>query len=94
MSLGGERVRRKFKSLQEAKDEATRQSILQGHIGQKAFELNENSRTDALLAIETLREYGTSLQDAAKFYARHQAAKKGGGISELINEYISIIKKG
>ena len=88
MSLGGERVRRKFKSLQEAKDEATRQSILQGHIGQKAFELDEDSRADALLAKELLNDYGASLQDVAKFYVRHQAAKKGRGIEELIDEYI------
>ena len=93
MSLAGERKRKYFKTLQEAKDEAARQAILQGHIGQKAFQLDESSREDALKAIELLKEYKTSLQDAAKFYIKHQSAKQGRGINELIDEYISYQKK-
>jgi integrase len=84
----GKRVRKSFKTREDAEAEQKRQAKFQEKIGRAAKKLTDKQVRDAVEAIGILSGC-TSLRDAADFYTTHHSPD-GSGVTcrDMLNKYI------
>jgi integrase len=88
-SVNGKRVRRFFKSEQDAETYAEGKRTEIKNYGLKALSLPDDVRSMASEAIPLLAPYGKTLRDAVTHYVRHlESASKSCVIQELIKQHI------
>ncbi len=86
---GGKYVRRSFKTLNEARGCARSRKVELEQHGHKAKSLSDSQRLDSVEALDTLKEFGTTLRAAAAFYAKHhKEVDHRNGVGHLIEAYL------
>jgi len=87
--ISGKRTRKFFVSQQEALEFIATENAKARNLGERARNIPGHLHEDALRANDILKEYGVTIEEAAKFYRLHQEQrKKSKKISEIIQEYI------
>ncbi|NLX26973.1 MAG: site-specific integrase [Lentisphaerae bacterium] len=85
----GRHVRKSFPTLQEARNWAHRMSIEADNKGIAALRFSEEQKTDAVEALDTLKEFGVNLRTAAAFFAKHhKKVDRTNGFGALIEQYL------
>lgn len=89
--IGGERVRKFFKTRVEADTYAEQQRIAKANQGAAAFSIDDKLRIEAIEARRLLQPYDVGLVEAAKYYIKH-AKPKGGEktMFELVAEVLEV----
>jgi len=87
-NLGGQRKRKTFPTLEEAKGYAERMKVQLANQGAGAFDLDAKERVDARQALDLL-EGRTTLVEAAKLWIKmNKAPDKEILVAELMEEYV------
>jgi integrase len=87
--ISGKRTRKFFVTQQEALEFIATENAKARNLGERARNIPGHLHEDALRANDILKEYGVTIEEAAKFYRLHQEQrKKSKKISEIIQEYI------
>jgi integrase len=84
----GKRIRKRFKTEAQAKEEAFRLKILYEQMGTRGIELDRVKRDDALQAFDILSGYTVSLRDVAQFYIKHHPQEDILTFGQCIDKYI------
>jgi integrase len=88
--LGGGRNRRFFKDKAEAETFMQFAKVQQQNYGTAALSIPDSLRVEAIECCELLQPFGSTLRDAAKFYAAHLKAVTGSRkVSEVVAELLA-----
>ena len=87
--VGSKEVRKRFKTLTDARSCADDRRMELDALGQGAKLLPQSERVDATAALEVLKEFDTNLLVAAEFYAKHhRKVDRRNGTGHLIDAYL------
>ena len=85
----GKRKREFFKAKKEANSRRDQVQVELENLGNKAFEITDSLRLEAVQCAERLAPFKRGLSDAVDFFISHlEASKKSCSIGELITDYL------
>jgi integrase len=89
--INGKRFRRSFPSRRDAERYAVRVQESLRREGERAFQLPEEDRIDAVAACEIVKPFSATLADAARYYREHYLRfKESPSLNDLIAEYVQV----
>ena len=85
----GKRKREFFKAKKEANSRRDQVQVELENLGNKAFEITDSLRLEAVQCAERLAPFKRGLSDAVDFFISHlEASKKSCSIGELVADYL------
>ncbi|MDF7825827.1 tyrosine-type recombinase/integrase [Pontiellaceae bacterium B12227] len=89
----GKHVRKSFKVREDAREFAREKRKEVERKGIASLKFSDHQKTDAVEALELLKEYGVNLRNAANYYIKHnKKVDKTNDTASLISQYLALQK--